>query len=110
MVNKVYSNRLSEYTHENGGRVILLFLLFSLAIYEFLNSGLSTFITICISPFLILAVYTIFRWRMAAFWALIVINYFLQMKDTPLPSGIPMSLWDEMLELLLIAIAVRVPD
>ena len=43
---------------------------------------------------------------MAAFWALIVINYLLQMKDTPLPSGVPMSLWDEMLELTLLAIAM----
>lgn len=106
MVNRVYSNRISEYAHENGGRVIVLFLLFLLAIYEFLNSGLSTFITICISPFLFLAVYTVFRWRMAAFWALIIINYFLQMKDSPIPHGIPMSLWDEMLELILITIAI----
>ena len=106
MVNKVYSNRLSEYTHENGGRVILLFLLFLLAIYEFTQSGLSIFAIICISPILIIAIYSIFTWRMAAFWALIAINYFLQMKDTPLPSGVPMSLWDEMLELLLIAIAL----
>lgn len=106
MVNKVYSNRLSEYTHENGGRVFLLFLLFSLAIYEFLQSGLSTLAIVCISPLLIISVYAIFSWRMVAFWALIIINYFLQMKDTPLPSGIPMSLWDEMLELLLIAIAI----
>ncbi len=106
MVNKVYSNRISEYTHENGGRVLLLFLLFLLAIYEFLHSGYSTFVVICISPILIITVYSLFRWRMAAFWALIVINYFLQMKDTPLPSGVPMSLWDEMLELLLITIAL----
>ena len=106
MVNNVYSNRISEYTHENGGRVLLLFLLFLLAIYEFLHSGYSTFAVICISPILIIAVYSLFRWRMAAFWALIVINFFLQMKDTPLPSGVPMSLWDEMLELLLITIAL----
>lgn len=106
MVNKVYSNRLSEYTHENGGRVLLLFLLFLLAIYEFINSGFSIFAIICLSPLSVFAVYTIFRWRMAAFWALIVINYFLQMKDSPIPKGIPMSLWDEMLELLLIAIAI----
>ena len=85
---------------------MLLFLLFLLAIYEFLHSGYSTFVVICISPILIIAVYSLFRWRMAAFWALIVINYFLQMKDTPLPSGVPMSLWDEMLELLLITIAL----
>ena len=106
MVNKVYSNRISEYTHENGGRVLLLFLLFLLAIYEFLHSGYSTFAIVCISPLLIIAVIVLFRWRMSAFWALIIVNYFLQMKDSPVPSGIPMSLWDEMLELLLIAIAL----
>jgi hypothetical protein len=106
MVNKVYSNRISEYTRENGGRVLLLFLLFLLAIYEFLHSGFSIFAIICISPILIVAVYVLFRWKMAAFWALIVINYFLQMKDSPIPSGIPMSLWDEMIEIILIIIAV----
>ena len=96
MVNKVYSNRLSEYTHENGGKVLLLFLLFLLSIYELLHSGFNIFATICISPILIIAVYALFRWRMAAFWALIIVNYFLQMKDSPIPRGIPMSLWDEM--------------
>ena len=106
MVNKVYSNRISEYTHENGGRVLLLFLLFLLAIYEFLHSGYNTYVVICISPLLVIAVYAMFKWKMAAFWALIFINYFLQMKDSPMPSGIPMSLWDEMLEFLLIAIAL----
>lgn len=106
MVNKVYSNRISEYAHENGGRVLLLFLLFLLALYELINSGFSTFVVICLSPILILAVYALFRWRMSAFWALIFINYFLQMKGAPLPSGLPMSLWNEMLELLLIAIAI----
>ncbi len=107
MVKKVYSNRISEYAHENGGRVLLLFLLFVLAIYEFLHSGYSTFAIICISPLLIISVYTLFRWRMAAFWALIVINFFVQMKDSPTHSiPIPMSLWDELLELTLITIAI----
>lgn len=106
MVNKVYSNRISEYAHENGGRVLLLFLLFLLAIYEFLHSGFSVFSIICLSPLLIIFTYILFSQRMAAFWVLIIINYFLQMKDLPLPSGIPMSLWDEMLELVLISIAL----
>lgn len=104
MVNKVYSNRISEYTHENGGRVLLLFLLFLLAIYEFLHSGYSTFVVICISPLLIIAVYTLFRWRMSAFWALIIINYFLQMKDVSLP--VPLSIPNEMLQLTLLAMAM----
>ncbi len=106
MVNKVYSNRISEYAHENGGRIFILFLLFSLLIYEFLHSGYGTFTILCISPLLILVVYTSFRLRMAAFWALIFINYILQMKDSYLPSGVPMSLWDEMIELLLILMAI----
>ncbi len=106
MVNRVYSNRISEYAHENGGRVFILLLLFLLAIYEFLHSGYNTFLIICISPLLIYIVYVSFKWRMAAFWALIFINYILQMKDNHLPGGVPMSLWDEMLELLLIAIAI----
>lgn len=107
MVNKVYSNRISEYAHENGGRVIVLFLLFLLAIYELINSGFNTFVIICVSPALIIGVCVLFKWRMAAFWALIVINFFLQMKDGPTNSiPIPMSLWDELLELTLIAIAL----
>ena len=107
MVNKVYSNRISEYAHENGGRVILLFLLFCLAIYEFLHSGLTVYAAICISPILVSVVYVLFKWRLAAFWTLIIINYFLQMKDGPTNSiPVPMSLWDELLELTLIAIAL----
>ena len=102
---KVYSNRLSEYTNENGGRVLLLFLLFLLALYELTHAGFNAFAIVCLSPVLILVVYTIFTWRMAAFWALIVINYFIMQKDCPL-RGIPVSLWDEMLELLLIAVAI----
>jgi len=100
------TNHVVAYSKENGGRVLVLFLLFCLAIYEFLHSGYTAFSVVCISPFLILAIYTIFKWRMAAFWALIVINYFIQMKDSPLPHGVPMSLWDEMLELILLTIAI----
>ena len=99
-------NRFTTYKNENGGRVLLLFLLFLLAIYQFVHAGYPAFAIVCLSPLLILAVYALFRWRMIAFWALFVINYFLQMHDSPLPSGIPMSLWNEMLEIILLAIAV----
>ena len=108
MANQVYSNRLSEYAGENGGRVILLFLLFLLALYEFANAGFTAFAIACISPLLVIGVYILFKWRMTAFWALIFVNYFVQMKDSPIPSGggIPMSIWDEGLELILIAISI----
>ena len=96
------------YANEHGGRIILLFFLYILAIYEFVHAGFTFFTIICLSPILIIAVYSLFRWKMSAFWALIIINYFLQMKNTPIPSGggIPMSLYDETLELLLLAIAI----
>ena len=101
---RVYSNRLSEYSHENGGRVLLLFLLFSLALYELSTAGFPTFALICILPLLSLYVFAAFKWRMFTFWTLIIINYFLQMKDVKLP--IPMSLPNEMLQIILLAIAI----
>ena len=104
MVNKVYSNRISQYAHENGGRVIILLLLFLLAIYEFLHSGFSSFAIICISPLFILVSYSIFKWRMAAFWGLIVANYLVSFKNINIP--VPISLIDEAIEILLIAIAI----
>jgi len=101
---RVYSNRLSEYSHENGGRVLLLFLLFLVALYELATIGLSAFAVVCCLPFLVLFIYCVFRWKMMAFWLLITINYFLAMKDISLP--IPSSLPNEMLEMLLIAVAI----
>lgn len=101
---KVYSNRLSEYAGENGGRVLLLFLLFMMAIFQFVNAGFPAFAIICITPLLVFAVYILFKWRMSAFWALIFFNYFIQMHD--FPAIIPISLWNESLEIILISIAI----
>ena len=105
-MSSVNSYKISEHIDESGGRVILLILLFSLAIYGFINAGFQTFTIICLSPLLVLAVYALFKWRMSAFWALIVINYLVQFKESPLPSAIPMSMWNEMLEIILLAIAI----
>ena len=90
----------------NGGRVLLLLLLFFLAIYSFISNGFSTFAIICSIPILGAFVITVFRFRMMSFWMLVCINYILQWRDCPFPSGIPMSLYNEMLELLLIALAI----
>lgn len=99
------TNALKTYAKDNGGRVSLLLLLFLLAIYEFVHAGFSAFAVICLLPVLFLLVIALFHYRMLAFWALIIINYFLQMKDFP-PIGIPMSLYNEMFELILLAIAI----
>lgn len=99
------TSKLTTYTNENGGRVLLLFLLFSLAIYQFVIAGFNAFAIVCLIPVLVVAAIVIFRWRMSAFWLLIIINYFLQWKCFP-SIGIPMSLYNEMLQILLLGIAI----
>ena len=88
----------------SGGRAILLFLLFVIAIYEFATAGFNTFAIVCISPAIVLFIYAVFKWRMLAFWLLIVANWFIQFKN--INWHIPLSLVDEMLELLLIIVAI----
>jgi hypothetical protein len=94
----------STYAKENGGRVSLLFLLFLLAIYEFVFSGFNAFAIICVMPVLVIAVLLLFEYRMLAFWSLIVINYIIQAKWISLPM--PTSLPNELLQLVLLAFAI----
>ena len=98
----------TTYQSENGGRVFGLFLLFSLAIFEFYTSGFNTFAIICALPIVVLLVYVAFSYTMIVFWSLIVVNYFLQFvnKLQMLPNGIPVSMYNELLELLLLGIAI----
>lgn len=97
-------NAFRTYAKDNGGRVSLLFLLFLLAIYEFITAGFSAFAVVCLTPLLAIFVLAAFHFRMFTFWTLIIINYFLQLKDLHLP--IPTSLPDEMLEIILLALAI----
>ena len=98
------ANAFRTYAKDNGGRVSLLFLLFLLAIYEFITAGFSAFAVVCLTPLLAIFVLAAFHFRMFTFWTLIIINYFLQLKDLHLP--IPMSLPNEMLEIILLALAI----
>ena len=93
---------------KKGGRVLILFLLFFLALYQFYSAGFSAFAIICLLPLVIPVIYVAFTWQMFVFWFLIVINYFLQFfnKLELLPNGIPISMYNEMLEILLIVIAI----
>ena len=96
----------STYAKENGGRVSLLFLLFLLALYELVTAGFPVFAIILSIPILFFAIIVVFRKGMITFWMLIVINYILMWHSLPLPSGIPISLYNELFELTLIALAI----
>ena len=98
------NNVLKTYARDNGGRVSLLLLLFFVAIYEFISAGFPAFAVICLIPLLVLLVMATFHYRLLVFWVLTVINYFIQLKDLHLP--IPTSLPNEMLEIILIALAI----
>jgi len=102
------TNRFTIKHQENGGRVLMLFLLFSLALYQFYSAGFSAFAIICLLPLLVPVVYISFTWQMMVFWALIVVNYFLMFFNRLqlLPAGIPISMYNEMFEILLIGIAI----
>ena len=65
------------YSRENGGRVLMLFLLFFLALYEFYTLGIIGMALICTIPFLILGIYLVFIFRMPFFWILFVLNYII---------------------------------
>lgn len=88
-----------------GGRVLLLFLLFGLAIYQFVHAGYNSFAIICIIPVLVLFCILTLKHRLFVFWILTFYNYFLQWKSFPV-TGLPTSLPNEMMELLLIALAL----
>lgn len=97
----------SSYTNNiGGGRVIVLFLLFLLALYLLATAGLSSFAVISFVPVLILAIIVLLRYPIAAFWALTFINYFVMWQLFPRPSGIPTSLYNEMFEIILIMLAI----
>ena len=100
------TDTFKTYSRENGGRVLLLFLLFLLALYQLTHAGFQTFAVVCLIPFLVLAVYCAFRWRMLTFWILIIVNYFIQMKDISESLPLPVSLPNEMLQIILLAIAI----
>lgn len=102
------SEAFRTYTHEHGGRVIVLFLLFLLAIYNLIFAGFNSFAIVCIIPLIILSAYIAFRWSYLVFWSLIIFNYYLPFLNFNewLPSGVPLSLYNELLEITLISIAL----
>lgn len=92
------------YTQENGGRVLLLLLLFSLALYQLTTSGIPGLALVCVIPALVIFVYLAFKYRLFVFWILCVVNYIIHFRGFDIPF--PMSLPNEMLEIILLAIAL----
>ena len=101
MMNKL---TVTTYAKEKGGRVSVLFLLFLLAMYELVTAGLPVFAAICLLPLVVVFVVSTFRQSMLIFWILIVVNFFIMWHGISVP--IPLSLPNEMLEILLLVLAI----
>ncbi len=95
-----------SYASEHGGRVIVLFLLFLLALWQFYSAGFSSFATICCLPILLFITIGGFQYRMFTFWALMLVNYLVQWHSMVLPSAIPTSMFNELLEIILLGLAI----
>ena len=100
------STGLTGRTDTNGGRVLLLFLLFIVALYQFYSGGFSAFATVCLLPLLVVCLYLAFKFRMMTFWMLFVVNYFLHFAYRTFSIPIPMSLPNELMMVLLLMIAI----
>ena len=99
---------IRSYAHEHGGRVLVLFLLFLLAIYNFITAGFNSFAIVCILPLIVVFAYIAFKWSYLVFLTLVVVNYNVQFFNFNqwLPGGIPLSAYNELFEITLIAIAL----
>ena len=98
----------ATYTQETGGRAILLFLLFGLAIYQFITAGFSAYAMVCASPLIVILIYVAFKYPMALFWLLCIYNYvvFGLNRNHLMPDAVPTSLVSEGLEILLLGVAI----
>lgn len=106
MTNRNYTNKISKYAGENGGRVLLLFLLFLLSLFSLKSSGINGMVMYLAIPIIVIFIYVAFSYKMLTFWTLFIINYFVMelQKENLMP--LPASLPNELLELILIAIAI----
>ena len=70
-------NAFKTYAQDNGGRIIVFFLLFLLALFEFHSMGIVGYALICMIPVMILGFMVAYRHPMALFWFIFTVNYFI---------------------------------
>ena len=99
-------NNKTVYSRGNGGRAILLFLLFSIAILNFLSSGYSAFVAVMCIPAIALVGYFLFSRKMAMFYTLFIVNTIIMFIERHFHLPVPVSLINELFELMLIGMVL----
>lgn len=93
-------------SNDIGGRVLLLFLLFAMGIYGLATMGLPGLAIAALTPAIIIIAFLTFKYDMFSFWTLFAINYLLMFISRHYPIPIPISLPNEMFEIILIMVAI----
>lgn len=94
------------FSHVSGGRAAVLFLLFLIGIYSLYSSGIAGLAAVAMLPVLVIGCYFVFKHEMLLFYVMMVVNYFLHYLARCDYLPIPMSLPNEMLQLMLIFTAL----
>ena len=107
MFNTVYYKLASK---EKIGRIIILFFLFLLALYEFYSIGIIGYALVCIIPLLLLGLILVFRYQLTFFWIIFFINYTMmgisRYYDMPIPITM-LTLMPQLLLVIVITLDVR---
>lgn len=93
-------------SNDIGGRVFLLFLLFAMGIFGLATIGLSGLALAALIPVAVIFIYLTFKYDMFSFWTLFAINYLLMFINRHYSIPIPISLPNEMFEVILIMVAI----
>lgn len=104
------TNHIVVYSRENGGRVIILFLLFFLAMYQLITTGLPAMAIVCIIPLLFAGVYFVFQHKMVVFWFLFFSNYLIMGINRYIHIPIPittLTLLPEIMLLITVVLDIR---
>lgn len=99
-------SNLTTYSRESGGRVLVLFLLFLLALYEFYSMGITGMALVCMIPLLVVGVYIAFQFKMTIFWFIFVVNYIIMGMGRYYPLPVPTTVLTITPQILLLMVAV----
>lgn len=100
------SNFKSTASNDIGGRVFLLFLLFAMGMYGMATMGLSGLALVTLIPTAVLFAYLTFKYEMFSFWVLFAVNYLIFFISRHFLLPIPISIPNELFEIILITVAI----
>jgi hypothetical protein len=86
----------------SGGRVIVLFLLFLLALYLFSTAGITAFAAVCLLPAIAIFIYLALKHQSVLFWYIFVMNYIVMGLQRYGYIPIPITIVTIMPQLLLL--------